>query len=79
MGDFLSTPNKSKESADGQNHLLKYGSSAMQGWRYRMEDAHFHELNNTNYDIFGVFDGHGGKEVSLFVKNHFVKEFIHVK
>ena len=76
MGDFLSTPNKSKESADGQNHLLKYGSSAMQGWRYRMEDAHFHELNNTNYDIFGVFDGHGGKEVSLFVKNHFVKEFM---
>jgi len=41
-----------------------------------MEDAHFHELNNTNYDIFGVFDGHGGKEVSLFVKNHFVKEFM---
>ena len=79
MGDFLSTPNKEKESADGQNNLLKYGSSAMQGWRYRMEDAHFHELNNLNYDIFGVFDGHGGKEVSLFVKNHFIKEFMNNK
>ena len=65
MGDFLSSPNKSKESADGQNTLLKYGSSAMQGWRYRMEDSHFHQLDNIHYDIFGVFDGHGGKEVSL--------------
>ena len=63
MGDFLSTPNTLKESSDGQNDLLKYGSSAMQGWRYRMEDAHLHQLNNKNYDIFGVFDGHGGKEV----------------
>ena len=42
MGDFLSTPNTLKESSDGQNDLLKYGSSAMQGWRYRMEDAHLH-------------------------------------
>ena len=76
MGDFLSTPNTLKESSDGQNDLLKYGSSAMQGWRYRMEDAHLHQLNNKNYDIFGVFDGHGGKEVSLFVKNHFIEEFM---
>ena len=79
MGDFLSTPNTLKESSDGQNDLLKYGSSAMQGWRYRMEDAHLHQLNNKNYDIFGVFDGHGGKEVSLFVKNHFIEEFMNNK
>ena len=32
----------------------------MQGWRYRNEDAHINQLNNNNYDIFGVFDGHGG-------------------
>ena len=77
MGDFLSAPNKSKESSDGQNDFLKFGSSAMQGWRYRMEDSHLHQLNNNNqYDIFGVFDGHGGKEVSQFVKNHFISEFM---
>ena len=79
MGDFLSVPNKIKDSSDGHNNLLKYGSSAMQGWRYRMEDAHLHQLNNINYDIFGVFDGHGGKEVSLFVKNHFIEEFMNNK
>ena len=76
MGDFLSTPNKSKDSFDGENNYIKFGSSAMQGWRYRMEDAHLNQLNNNNYDIFGVFDGHGGKEVSQFVKNHFIQEFM---
>ena len=79
MGDFLSTPDKSKDSSDGENTYIKYGSSAMQGWRYRMEDAHLNQLNNNNYDIFGVFDGHGGKEVSVFVKNHFIKEFMNNK
>jgi len=24
--------------------------------------------------VFGVFDGHGGKEVALFVEKHFVDE-----
>jgi serine/threonine protein phosphatase PrpC len=75
MGDFLSTPNKTKDSMDGENNFVRFGASAMQGWRYRMEDAHLHSLNNSNLDIFGVFDGHGGKEVSLFVKNHFIEEF----
>ena len=76
MGDFLSTPNKTKDSFDGENNFIKFGSSAMQGWRYRMEDAHLNQLNNNHYDIFGVFDGHGGKEVSQFVKNHFIQEFM---
>ena len=48
----------------------------MQGWRKRMEDAHIHSVDigpNKNVDVFGVFDGHGGKEVSQFVKIHFVE------
>ena len=76
MGDFLTTPNKSKESFDGENSFIRFGSSSMQGWCYRNEDAHINQLNNNNYDIFGVFDGHGGKEVSQFVKNHFIEEFM---
>ena len=76
MGDFLTTPNKTKDSFDGENNYVRFGASAMQGWRYRMEDAHLHSLNNSNLDIFGVFDGHGGKEVSQFVKNHFIEEFM---
>ena len=49
----------------------------MQGWRKRMEDAHIHKLGigeSKTVDIYGVFDGHGGKEVSQFVKAHFVAE-----
>ena len=44
----------------------------MQGWRRTMEDSHiaYCNMDNTGVSIFGVFDGHGGQEVALFVKNH---------
>ena len=79
MGEFLSTPDKTKESFDNENEYLRFGSCGMQGWRKRMEDAHISDISqgeNKQYQIFGVFDGHGGKEVSQFVKAHFTKEFL---
>ena len=51
----------------------------MQGWRKRMEDAHFATLDlgpNKDTNLFGVFDGHGGSEVSTYVSNHFTEEFL---
>ena len=45
----------------------------MQGWRKRMEDAHITDISkgtSHTLDIFGVFDGHGGKEISQFVTHH---------
>ena len=51
----------------------------MQGWRKRMEDAHIAKINlgpSKTLNIFGVFDGHGGKEISQFVTHHFTKELI---
>ena len=51
----------------------------MQGWRKRQEDAHIAAVSlgeNKNIDVFGVFDGHGGKEISQFVSNHFTEELI---
>lgn len=61
MGDYLSTPNKEKESFTGQNervlnilrlkHLFisfiqfLYAGTGMQGWRKSMEDSHVAELN----------------------------------
>ena len=79
MGEFLTAPIKEKHSDDNENEKIRFGSCGMQGWRKRMEDAHITEINkgeNNQYDIFGVFDGHGGKEVSQFVKNHFTNELI---
>ena len=51
----------------------------MQGWRKRQEDAHIAAVSKgdkKNIDVFGVFDGHGGKEISQFVSNHFTEELI---
>ena len=51
----------------------------MQGWRKRQEDAHVAAISlgdKKNIDVFGVFDGHGGKEVSQFVSNHFTQELV---
>lgn len=51
----------------------------MQGWRRTMEDAHLVALDQgpeSQTHIFGVFDGHGGREVALFCKNHFPKIFL---
>ena len=51
----------------------------MQGWRKRMEDAHITDISKGSshtLDIFGVFDGHGGKEISQFVTHHFTDELI---
>ncbi|PSR96000.1 Protein like [Actinidia chinensis var. chinensis] len=67
MGTYLSTPKTEKESEDGENERLKYGLSSMQGWRSSMEDAHAAHLDfDSSTSFFGVYDGHGGKEVAKF-------------
>ena len=61
----------------------KIYSSSLQGKRNENEDNHFHIINinddNTNINpinLFGVFDGHGGKLVSLFLKRSLPKYFL---
>ena len=54
----------------------------MQGWRKRQEDAHIAAVSQgeqKDIDVFGVFDGHGGKEISKFVSNHFTQELTNNK
>lgn len=49
----------------------------MQGWRIGMEDAKIAETSLTSDSLlFGVFDGHGGKEVAHFVERHFCQELL---
>lgn len=76
MGDYLSVPVKDKSTEEGENNFLKYASCGMQGWRRRMEDSHIADLNvsNSQVHVFGVFDGHGGKEVAQWVKKKFSDE-----
>lgn len=77
MGIYLSKPNTTKDSHVGENNFLRYGVSAMQGWRMNMEDAH---ITNTQLpgdaSLFAVFDGHGGQEVARFCGRYFVDELV---
>lgn len=51
----------------------------MQGWRVNQEDAHFAATDlqvgsGTTYSLYGVFDGHGGREVAHFCKRYVPSE-----
>lgn len=77
MGAYLSAPKTEKKTQEGQNSRYSFGVSSMQGWRMSMEDAHLTNLNiDHNVACFGVFDGHGGHEVSTFVSRHFATELV---
>mmetsp|Transcript_88106 Transcript_88106/g.221754 ORF Transcript_88106/g.221754 Transcript_88106/m.221754 type:complete len:360 (+) Transcript_88106:137-1216(+) len=77
MGQVLNAPVLTKDSGDGQapSKGLRWGYSCMQGWRVRMEDAHFAvpALEGDGWAdtaAFGVMDGHGGKEVAEFCQEN---------
>ena len=77
MGIYLSKPNTTKDSHVGENPVMKFGVSAMQGWRMNMEDAHITNLSLPNDNaLFAVFDGHGGQEVARFCGKYFVDELV---
>jgi len=76
MGGFLDKPNTTKETSVGQGkigeHLVRYGVSAMQGWRLEMEDAHIaqHETQGKPIGLFAIFDGHAGKKAAQHAAEH---------
>lgn len=79
MGAYLSSPVTEKDWEDGEYGRLRYGIAAMQGWRRNMEDAHLAEAEvegDERTAMFGVFDGHGGREVAHFVARHFIEEVV---
>ncbi|XP_006653569.1 probable protein phosphatase 2C 42 [Oryza brachyantha] len=70
---LLEQPKTSKDTQSGANTRLAYASSAMQGHRSTMEDAHAALENldvSTNTSFFGVYDGHGGCAVAKYCANH---------
>ena len=73
MGAFLEKPKTEKVESSGSGHDLKWGVSAMQGWRLEMEDAHtcetdLHKLKG--WSFFAVFDGHAGSKVSEYCSKY---------
>lgn len=56
----------------GSDARYQFSATSMQGWRNN-QDAHVAELKLPNGEaVFGVFDGHGGKEVAQFVEKKYV-------
>lgn len=72
MGAFLEKPKTEKTTANGEGFGIRYGVSAMQGWRMEMEDAHVCQTKFAleNHGFFGVFDGHAGPKVSQYCSQH---------
>ena len=75
MGESLSTPNLEKTINNGFNNDLEFGICSIQGYRSTMEDTFFSAVNigeDKNLSLFGVCDGHGGKEISSYISENFL-------
>jgi len=85
MGAYLSEPKTEKESESALSDFFRVGASQMQGWRTKQEDAHVVDVEYGkryasahacfNSGLFGVFDGHGGPDVSAFAKTRLVENY----
>ncbi|CCE79695.1 Piso0_001779 [Millerozyma farinosa CBS 7064] len=71
MGQLLSHPIEEKTIDNKSSSNMTYCIGSMQGYRTTMEDAHNVVLNENDEDVtvFGVFDGHGGKESADIVSS----------
>ena len=75
MGEELDKPEKSFAPKDDNNIYVKYGFNQVQGWKKSMEDFSIDFLDPVEkkfMNIFGIFDGHGGKEVPKYLQVHFL-------
>ena len=76
MGEELDKPEKTFSPIDKENIYLKFGFNQVQGWKKAMEDysIEFLESNEKKFmNIFGIFDGHGGREVPKYLQAHFLE------
>ena len=89
MGVYLSKANVEMESDSISGNGMTGVVGDIQGWRRNMEDAHIAstdlkqvsreqgvELEEEGTSVFGVFDGHGGKEVAKFTQIKFIREMV---
>ena len=76
MGQFSSTKDEEIENEEGENEYLKFSSSNIKGWKKQNNNTFISQISlgeQKNFDIFCIFNGLNGNEVSKFMKNHFSK------
>ncbi len=79
MGGDLDKPYLNKKPYDGKNNMFRYGLNKIQGWKKTMEVYNLKDNNigpEKNVNIFGIFDGHAGNEVSQYLSLHFAPELL---
>ncbi|CAD8102250.1 unnamed protein product [Paramecium sonneborni] len=74
MGIKGSKPNLSQKTTRTHSKGITCSSCQMQGWREYMEDFILIK-EQEEFQLYGVFDGHGGQEVSEFLSEHFYEIF----
>lgn len=73
MGNLLSHPIEEKALETISHEHLTYSIGSMQGYRMTMEDEYNIKVNeDETLSIFGVFDGHGGKEIAEIVSDKLI-------
>ena len=69
-----SLPKNHKTLYYDENSNIEFVNCEMKGWRDTMEDASLFKLNfldNKDWMLFGIFDGHGGNLISNFCAKNF--------
>lgn len=73
MGQLLSHPVEEKAIDYRNFDSITYCVGSMQGYRITMEDAHDVRISeDESLAVFGVFDGHGGKDVAELLRSRLV-------
>ncbi|WPK23118.1 hypothetical protein PUMCH_000343 [Australozyma saopauloensis] len=73
MGQLLSHPVEEKAIDFRSFDSMTYCIGSMQGYRMTMEDAHDVRISeDESLAVFGVFDGHGGKDVAELLRKRLV-------
>lgn len=73
MGQLLSHPVEEKAIDYHSFESITYCVGSMQGYRVTMEDAHDVRISeDESLAVFGVFDGHGGKDVAELLRSRLV-------
>lgn len=68
-----------EEKNEGENEFLKFATINAKGWKKQNDNTFTSKIsisNHKNLDVFCIFVGNNGNEISKFVNNHFCIELI---
>ena len=79
MGQYSLKGNKI-EKEEGENDYLKFATFNAKGWKKQNDNTFTSKIsigNQQNLDVFCIFVGINGNEISKFINNHFYTELLY--